>query len=490
MAGRFEVAARLAEGRPAAEHTQRYVWACGRLGYHHPDLTTHESQVRDWYDTEYGLDLHALDSDCALLWAVRTAAEDALRLQRALVAELAAAWTGPGADSAIRFVQRHCDAGGAVVAALGAAAEGCAALRDGLWQLVDSKVAAAVAIDDRSLAQRPAWLAAARAVTTGAGDVDAAEKIVDQEVKPYVDTDIRIDWLTEMCAARAAVAASYDTLIHRLLTAPTRCFELPGDLGSDRPVPPQEPGDGDGAAGVAPVTAPAALSAGDRAAASAPDSAEAAARLLPPAGSAVDTMPPTSPPPAGPRDFAPAPPGLEAFPGMPAGTPAAADGLGDSGAFGGVGSLGSLVGQIAGAIGGLLASLTAGVADSLAADSSPDGLLDGDAALDDDVPAEPAEEPGEKADGQSGAPPGQPPDGQADEPEGGDIAAAEPVAASASGSRPGDTTDQQPNPSPAEPPSTAAPPDGGPPPSPPPQSQPGGSTPCEIAADELPQAGQ
>ncbi len=196
MAGRFDVAARLAEGRPAAEHTQTYVWACGLLGYQHPDLTAHDSQVRDWYGSEEGLDLHALDGDCTELWAAVTAIEEALRIQRAQIAELAANWTGSGADSAAQFLQRHCDAGNAVTAGVRAAAEGCAALRDDLWQLIDSKVGTAMAIDDRTLEQRPAWLAAAEAVTTGAGDRQAADEVVHQQVKPYVDNDIRTDWLT------------------------------------------------------------------------------------------------------------------------------------------------------------------------------------------------------------------------------------------------------------------------------------------------------
>ena len=53
MADRLDVAERLAEGRPAVEHTQSYVQACHVLGYEHPDLTAHPSQIRDWYDSDY-----------------------------------------------------------------------------------------------------------------------------------------------------------------------------------------------------------------------------------------------------------------------------------------------------------------------------------------------------------------------------------------------------------------------------------------------------
>lgn len=109
MANRLDVAERLAEGRPALERTETYVRACQQLGYHHPDLTSRPGQISDWYDSEEGLDLYALDADCAQLRAVGTAITEALRIQRAQVLELAAAWAGPGADAAVRFLQGHCD---------------------------------------------------------------------------------------------------------------------------------------------------------------------------------------------------------------------------------------------------------------------------------------------------------------------------------------------------------------------------------------------
>src|SRR6185437_11079109 len=52
----FDVAARLAEGRPAVDDVEQYVAACHRLGYQHQDLTMHSAQVRDWYGSEDGLD--------------------------------------------------------------------------------------------------------------------------------------------------------------------------------------------------------------------------------------------------------------------------------------------------------------------------------------------------------------------------------------------------------------------------------------------------
>ncbi|MGH3634557.1 MAG: hypothetical protein ACRDTS_10765, partial [Mycobacterium sp.] len=231
MVGRLDVAARLAEGRPAVEHTQTYVAACQVIGYQHPDLTARGSQVRDWYETEAGLDLRALDDDCAALWAAVAATEEALATQRAQLVELAAAWRGPGADSAMRFLQRHCDAAAAAATRVRAAAEGCAALRDNLWQLVDGKVATAIAVDDRRLAERPGWLAAAHTVTTGVGDRSIAEEIVRRQVNPYVDNDIRTDWVTAMRSTVTSVDASFDAVTDGLAALPDGCFAVPGDLG-------------------------------------------------------------------------------------------------------------------------------------------------------------------------------------------------------------------------------------------------------------------
>ncbi len=231
MADRFDVSARLAEGRPAVEHTQTYVDACHQLGYQQPDLTAHTSQVWDWYDTEAGLDLRILDDDVGALRAAVNAIEEALWVQRTQVTELAAAWRGSGADTAMRFLQRHCDVAAEVAAHVGAAAEHYAALRDDVWRSVDGKVANAVAIDERRTAERSTWLAACHSVTAGTGDRSTAEEVIRQQVKPYVDNDIRNDWLAAMGAGSASVAASYDEAIHALASTSEVRFDVPGDFG-------------------------------------------------------------------------------------------------------------------------------------------------------------------------------------------------------------------------------------------------------------------
>nr|WP_113962846.1 hypothetical protein [Mycobacterium shimoidei] len=452
MMGYLDVAARLAEGQPALEHTQTYVDACRTLGYQHPDLTAHHSQVRDWYETETGLDLDVLDADCAALWAAVNTIEEALAIQRAQTAELAATWRGVGAASAAQFLQRHCDAAAAVATRVRAAAERCSALRDDLWQAVDGKVATTLAVDDRSLDRRSSWLAAAQTVISGIGDRATAEELVRQELIPYVDNNIRSDWLTAMRSAVDAVAASYATTIDALTTAPRVCFEIPGALGPQPPL-----------AEASPTFVPTATM-------------PPAAAVIPPASTIpAGISSPPEPVPAGLLDDSapgPVPPvpdmaaPLGDFPGLSTAT-------GDLGGLGGLaGTIGGVVGKIANGIGGLLGALADGLADSQGLDDPlmddpPD--LDGD-PLDEELDQtddEPAPETAEESD-ETPTTATDVVDDQAAVPE------------PADGSPP-------PAPEPLAEPAVAPAPVA---PSPPetPEAQP--ATPCEIAADELPQAGE
>jgi len=460
MAQRFDVGARLAEGRPAVEHTQTYVQACHVLGYQHADLTAHSSQVQDWYDTETGLDLRVLDDDSAAIRAAVNTIDEALWLQRGQLTEIAAAWTGSGADSATQFLQRHCDTAAEVVAHVRAAAEGYAALRDSLWQVVDGKAATAVAIDDRRLGERSSWLAAAQTVTAGVGD-SAAEELVRQHVNPYVDNDIRVDWLTAMRAAAASAEASYDAAIDALSLTRDVYFEIPGELGPRwQPVFDEPPGRSPAKATIPETPTPADVVPTVPAAASAP------APLPPP--------PPTQPPGAL-DDWSSVPSDLAGPLGDTGGLSSGAGNLGSLGGLGG--GLGGLVGKIVDGIGGLVGSLADGFSDpSGSGDPLLDDPLDDDDPLGDDADATDDDDIDDDSDDLGNA----------------DTADAEPVSTNE------DAADEAPAESPPaagdsvdEPVAqqvTPEPPDAAPQAAPAPQ--PDGSTPCEIAADELPQAGQ
>jgi hypothetical protein len=486
MAEKLDVAGRLAEGRQAVDNVQDYVWASHLVGYHHPDLTLHAAQIRDWYASEDGLDLRALDSDCAALQAVIAATEGALRLQDDQDATLTGAWWGGGADASREFLRRHHEASAAASAAVRTAAAALSSLRDNLWQMVDGKVAAAVAIDDRRQAERADWLAAAHTVTKGAGDRAVASELIDQQVKAFVDNDIRADWLTAMRTTIAAVAASYDAATAGLTAEPAAVFGVPGDLGPSWTPPPSTAPATDEPARSGGATAPAAAVAPVPAAWSSPP----VANTMPPPAPPPPPMPPA--PALEPPPMAPAPPPAPAMPAAPVGEL----GNGLSGVGQGLSGFGQ---QLADALGGLLNPADDALPDPPGeAAAEPDAELkaepgDDEAEPEDDAepddkarPEDDTEEPaavdeavGEGEDGCDAAPVDEPPGAPVDEPP------TEPVE-----EPPAEPVEDPPAEAAATPTPMPPPPAPMPVTEPPPDPQGPGATPCEIAADELPQAGE
>jgi hypothetical protein len=454
VATRFDVAGRLAEGLAAVDDLQAYVTASQARGYANPDLTLHDSQVRDWYGTEDGLDLPLLDADCAQLRTAARGADEALRIARAQAAALAGAWRGGGGAAAAEFLTRHCAAGATVSEAVRAAADACARLRDELWSAVDRKVAATVSIDDRTQSQRPAWLAAARVVTAGAADADdPSASVVDTQVKPFVDNAIRGEWVPAMHAATDQVVAAYRDAVQGMGAVVGVRFEVPGDLGP-RYVPPPS---------AAPVPATA---------------AEVPAAVVRPAAAAplddtwlADPVPMTAPLPAPPPG--PAAPPIAAPSAEPPAFPASAPGLGSLPDSGGGGGFGGMPGRIGDLLGGLFdpPELSGG-------DEPPDPLLDNEISDDPDKSdaGKPDDgEPGEEAD---------------DEPADDTACGADPEEPN-----PEELETEEPKPEEAK---TAAAPVPVTAPAPPPVAVPPAAVeadtatlaPCEIAADELPQVGR
>ncbi|UKO68234.1 hypothetical protein KYG56_22320 [Mycobacterium avium subsp. paratuberculosis] len=412
-------------------------------------------------------------------------AAEALRLQRAQVAELAVAWTGAGGEAAVQLLQRHCDTAEALATELRAAAQRCESLRDNLWYLIDAKAATAIAVDDRTRAQRPEWLAAAAAVTAGQPDRDDAHNLIRQQVIPYVDNDIRNEWLPAMRSATDGVQTSYAMVVDRMAAAPAARFEFPGDLGS----------------GLVPVPATRPLVAAPMPPLDAAPTLPDAAPTLPAAVSepaAAATLPAAVPSPAAApaADWGAA---LGDAAGMPAGPRWARrewDGQ-RTRKWGGGGGLLGLAGKIVDAMGGLLGSVGDGLdgADPFG-DQDPldDNAFHGDPFHADD-PAD-AKDAGDDAD-----------ETAADEPAAPDRPA--PAGEAEPNGEPAPSGEAPPTGEPAQPVAAtppAAPPPGAPPPGAPPPAEPPadpgpapgaaqpapepGSTPCQIAADQLPQAGQ
>lgn len=466
MAEPLDVAARLAEGRPSVDTIGDYVWACHLLGYQNPDLTLHAGQVGDWYASEDGLDLRALESDRAALSAAAAATDSARQLQEQQLDALAGAWQGRGGDASREFLVRHGEASLAVATAVRDAVDALAALRDELWHAVDGKVASAVEIDDRRQGERAEWLAATRTVTTGTGDRAVASELIDQQVKPFVDNDIRSDWLTAMQRAMTAISAAFDAATAALTGGPAARFEVPGDLGpSSMPSPPDNP-----SPVAATGTAPAAWPQPTPVMASAPTVAPAAGPMMapPPAYTAApDPLAATAPaipaPSTAPAAATPPMPSMPALGEMGGGLP---------GAAGGLAGLGT---QLADAIGGLLDRPGDALPDAPEVDDQP--LAEDGPATDDDKPQPGADDPDDEEDDES-------------ESETTDLAKTDEPAAEPADTCEEKAVDEAPpaESAPTPPPATVPPPR--PIVAPPPSAEPvGAETPCEIAADELPQAG-
>jgi hypothetical protein len=449
MAEKFDVASRLAEGRPAVDNIQTYVWACHMLGYANPDLTLHAAQVYDWYGSEDGLDLRALDADCAAFEAVVAATEDALARQDEELGALSAAWQGGSADLSRAFLRRHGEASAAAAAAVRTTADALATLRDNLWRTVDGKVAAAIAADDRAPDE---WLAAAQSVTTGTGDRAAASERIDQEVKPFVDNDIRADWVTAMRSAMAAVTDLYDAVTAELTAEPDAVFDVPGELG-----PAWTPARDDEAA-----TVPAAANVAAPPVAAPPSWSAPAAPPPMPAPASPAPMP--APPPAPPVDAGSTAPAMAAPPSAPS-----LGGMPDVGS--GLSGLGH---QLADVFGSLLGTADETLGDTPGVDEPE---------IDDDIGDEIADDPDEDDDD-------EPAEAAADLEE--PPAIEEPVepAVAESTCEPGEAPVPVDPPPPEQPAPTPAPVPPPPEPAPPPEPLGATETPCEIAADELPQVGQ
>lgn len=231
MAAPFDVVSRLAEGRPAVENLQQFAWACRQLGYRHPDLTLHSAQLRDWYASDEGMDLSALQVDLDSLQEASRVIHEAAANQERQLGMISAAWQGVGARASQDFLRRHSEASAAAAASVHAAVEALTDLRDSLWRAVNTKVDSVVAIEGYAAPRRAEWLTAAQTVTSGAGDRSAAAELVDLEVTPFVETTVRSEWLTAIRTAMSAASDAYHRAAAEMVGTQDPPFAVPGDLG-------------------------------------------------------------------------------------------------------------------------------------------------------------------------------------------------------------------------------------------------------------------
>lgn len=475
MVASLDVAARLDEGHAAVDTIAEYVWACHLLGFDHPDLTRYRCQVRDGYAAEDGLDLRVLDAECTSLAAAAAAAERALQLQDNQFQNLTQAWQGAGARASTDFLGRHATSAAQVASGIAGAAATLGRLRDQLWDAVDAKVAAVLQIEARQAGRRGIWLAAAHTVNTGMGDRSAASELIDTQVKPFVVNDIGGDWVMAMRSTSRAVADAYAHAVTALRTEVSPVFGIPGDLG---PVwHSSTPESRHPALALAADTADRSSVAGARGGfTAAPQSAPsfAAPAVMVPAGTAAGA--PVGMPGVGPEPIVPAGAPSESVAPALASPTGLGQGLGGGGlpGLGGMPDIGSgLAGsgqQLADLLGGLIGSsagdLPEGIGDMTDDDLGPVADDDGH----DEGSDEESDEPTTDAGGTD--------DSAVDQPSGPEDPDAE-------------VTESQPDSPPAatEVPEAIASPPAAPGPAAAPLVEPAGGTPCEIAADELPQVG-
>lgn len=488
MAAAFDVAGRLSEGERALMVLGEYVSACQVLGLPSP------WPLVELYRAESGLDLDALSADARSLDAAVVVAQDALRLQGNGYRQLTAQWSGTGGDAAGGFLRSLTVAAEDVVMHLQRSAQALATLRDELWRAVDAKVDAVLRTEERAAGHRDQWSAASHAVLAGAGDMSAASEIVDQQVKPFVLGAVSADLMPALQAASDTVAVAYDSAI-AAVTPVALSFPVPVVLSPDWTAqtpssPPLPPAQAYHAAAAAPFGALGAAAGWTPSAP--PVSAEPFAT---PSASPVPAEPVTAP-------AASTPGAPEPALGTAAATPAAAGLPGDLGSGSGIGGLGQ---QLTDAIGGALGSMAGlvpggsglggldnirdGLGDELGigADRTDNGPETDDAA-DDDADDEPDDSETEDADevdaAKSDAADGEDVAGEAATSDAADADAAESGAVDGPGlpsqppvpTPPPPVTDPVPTTPPLEP--VAAQPD------------PTTKTPCEIAADELPNVGE
>lgn len=480
MAAAFDVAGRLSDGDHALTVLDEYVAACQVLGLPSP------GPLAELYRAESGLNLDALSADSRSLDAAVVVAQDALRLQGNGYRELTAQWSGTGGDAAGGFLRSLTVAAEDVVAHLQRSARALTTLRDELWRAVDAKVDAVLRADAQAAGHRDQWSAAARAVLAGAGDLSAASEIVDQQVKPFVLRTVSGDLLPALQDASDAVAAAYDSAIAAVTPAAVS-FAVPVVLTPDWAPQGPPPAPALPAAPAYQAAAAAPFATLGTAAGWAPSAPSApAAPPVPAEPVAAPSAPPV------PAESAPAPstgaPGVpEPALGAAAATPATAGSPGDLGLGSGVGGLGRQLTDAIGGVLGSMAGLAPGASGLAGLDDVNDGLADdlGLGDKDDDATSD-ADEDDDQAD-----------DDEADEAD--DDAETEDGSTGEMAADAGEPAAAQPPVDPQQVTPTPAPP---PAPTPPPapvslpvepvagQENPTAKTPCEIAADELPQVGE
>ena len=215
----------------------RYAAACQAVG--RGGISA--ERVHELASGEDGIGLAALQADVAALTSAAADAQAALSAQRTAVGLLAGAWQGRSASAATDLLDRHCATAAGTAAALAEAADVLERLRERLARLLAERQEAGVRIADRRSAERRWWLACSDAVLAGTAD-GAAHTEVSTRIAQFVDADIAGDWAASVTAVTDAVGAAYRDAATVLAARTKAGFEVPsGAVRSPAPAPMARP---------------------------------------------------------------------------------------------------------------------------------------------------------------------------------------------------------------------------------------------------------
>lgn len=209
----------------------RYAAACRDVG--HVGITS--ERIRELASREDGVGLAALQSDIAALAAAAGHARSALSEQRTAIGVLGAGWRGRSGSIATAVLEQHCTAAADILHSLVEAADVLERLRGTLSRLLAERDEAGVRIADRRSAERPRWLACSEAVLAGTADGVAVAE-VRTRIAPFLDAQVAGEWAGSVSSVSDAVDAAYRQAAIALAGRMPVGFDVPSGLAR-APVP-------------------------------------------------------------------------------------------------------------------------------------------------------------------------------------------------------------------------------------------------------------
>lgn len=199
----------------------------------HVGITT--GRIRELASRDDGIGLAALQADIAALTAAADHAQSALSEQRTAIGYLGAGWRGRSGSIATDLLERHCTSAANILNSLVGAADILDRLRGRLTRLLAERDEAGVRIAARRSVERPRWLACAEAVLAGTADRATADE-VRTRIAPFLDADVAGEWAGAVSSVSDAVDMAYRQAATALAARLPAGFDVPSGVAR-APVP-------------------------------------------------------------------------------------------------------------------------------------------------------------------------------------------------------------------------------------------------------------